>query len=40
MRKDPLTVNLRLMVAKFEETGLLNARCGRERKHITTETTE
>ncbi|GFY00190.1 uncharacterized protein TNCV_2835471 [Trichonephila clavipes] len=41
MRKGPLTVkNLRLMVTKFEETGSLNVRSGRGRKHVSAEAIE
>ncbi|GFY09440.1 uncharacterized protein TNCV_4321191 [Trichonephila clavipes] len=41
MRKGSLTaINLRLMVTKFEETGSLNVRSGRERKPISAEAIE
>ncbi|GFW16200.1 protocadherin-like wing polarity protein stan [Trichonephila clavipes] len=39
--KGPLTAkNLRLMVTKFEETGSLNVRSGREKKPVSTEAIE
>ncbi|GFW55419.1 hypothetical protein TNCV_118031 [Trichonephila clavipes] len=41
MRRDPLTAkNLRLMVAKFEETGSLNVRSGRGRNPVSAQAIE
>ncbi|GFV63584.1 hypothetical protein TNCV_2195581 [Trichonephila clavipes] len=41
LRKGPLTAkNLRLMVTKFEETGSLNVRSGREKKPVSAEAIE
>ncbi|GFY32355.1 hypothetical protein TNCV_3558631 [Trichonephila clavipes] len=41
MRKGPLTaINLQLIVTKFKETGSLNVRSGRGRKHVSAEAIE